>query len=92
MSLFAKQKKLKIWADATIDLSTASNPKIIYIDPAGHKGFWPGTIEGTNVTYEIQAADNILVGVYNVQAYAEIGGQPVYGEIKQLNFLETLDS
>jgi hypothetical protein len=92
MSLFAKQKKLKIWADATIDLSAATNPKIIYIDPTGRKGSWPGVIDGTNVTYEIQAADNILVGVYNVQAFTEIGGQPVYGEIKQLNFLETLDS
>jgi hypothetical protein len=91
MSLFAKQKKLKIWADSKIDLTAATNPKIIFIDPDGQKAYWPGVIEGTLVTYEIQTTDNILVGIYNVQAYAEIDGKTIYGEIKQLNFLESLD-
>lgn len=91
MSLFAKQKKLKIWADSELDLSAATDPKIKYIDPKGVKGYWPGTIEGTNITYEVVPTDNILIGPYRVQAYALIGGQPVYGEIRILNFTESLD-
>ena len=50
------------------------------------------TLTGTTqIYYDMQLTDNIVVGGYSLQSYAEIGGKSTYGAVVPYNFLESLD-
>lgn len=92
MSVAAKQKNLRITLETKIDLTTATNLKILWVDPTGKKGSWNATLTGTTqIYYDMQLTDNIVVGGYSLQSYAEIGGKSTYGAVVPYNFLESLD-
>lgn len=91
MSVFTKQTYLKISIDTGLDLSTATETKILYMTPKKKKGSWVADVNGTVLEYEVQDDDIIIPGVWQLQAYVVIDGQKAYGDIVERNFREPLD-
>ena len=63
-----------------IDLSIASNPKILYKKPDGVTGNWIAIIVEQNITYQPTTEQIDLVGIWTLQAYIEIDGLPFHGD------------
>lgn len=95
MSLFIKQTDRKVIVQVTndnINLATATNTKILYKNPRQVKGYWEAIVNGSNLEYEVQDADDInIAGDWHVQGYWEIAGKTYYTDIEILRFVETLD-
>lgn len=73
-----------------VDLSAATNPKILYTKPNKAEGEWTGTIDGQDITYETTNADLDQKGVWKFQAYCQIGGLNKYGKIVRITVDESI--
>lgn len=78
---FYTGSNITIELDTTIDLSTATNPKITYFGPANISGEWTGTISGTSVVYTTQTTDITVAGSWRFQAVVTVGGDILKSEI-----------
>jgi hypothetical protein len=91
MPLYNNQSLITITLDTGIDLTAASNKRILYKKPNGIKGYWPATSTGNTLTYNVQNGDIDQVGIWTVQAYVEIGGLKSYGGKVEIAFEKPLD-
>lgn len=81
-SIFKNQTLLTLKLETNLDISTASELKILYRKPDGTRGSWPGTLDGTTkISYDVSANDIDQAGNWQFQAYAKIGTLEGYGVI-----------
>lgn len=86
--VFINQTILQLKLNTRYEITGALNPKILYTKPDGvTEGFFPANIEGTYLTYNIQAGDIDVAGKWVFQAYVEIGGLTGYGSLTTKTFL-----
>ena len=83
---FKGQGLLTISLDTGITLTSATNPKILYIKPDGTKGSWSATINGMKVEKDLANTDIDQAGTWQFQSYIEIGGEKGFGEIESIEF------
>lgn len=86
MSVFITQGYISVDLETSLDLSGASNPKILYKTPGGQRGEWTAVISGTQLTKQLTNADIIYVGKWTFQAHVTIGGLNAYGNKVSLTF------
>lgn len=81
-NVFKGQTLLTVTLETGYDISGATVLRILYKKPNGNSGYWTGTLSGTTkMAYVILAGNIDIAGVWNLQAFATIGGKDVYGEI-----------
>lgn len=81
MAVFKNQGYTLITAETSIDLTSADNKRILYKKPSGTSGYFSANASGTSLTYQCDNADLDENGIWEFQAYAEIGGLKAYGAI-----------
>lgn len=74
-----------------IDVTTATVTKILYRKPSGTTGAWTASTSSTTVSYQTSTNDLDESGVWELQAYIEIGALKVRGSIAKLRVVEALD-
>jgi len=74
-----------------IDLTGASNTKILYKTPSGRKGEFSASVSGTELTYQLSDSDIAVSGQWEFQTRVTIGGLTAYGEITKIRFKIPLD-
>jgi hypothetical protein len=90
-AIFTTQGFLVIVLDTGIDLSTASNLKILYKKPSGVKGEFTATVfETTKLRYQFDNDNLDIPGQWSFQAFVTIGGLNAYGEIVRQKIDRTL--
>lgn len=83
---FVGQSYPKIVVDTNFDISTATELRILYKKPSGKKGFWPGTLNGTDaIEYEFEDGDIDQAGKWELQAFAVVDGKNAYGNVVAIN-------
>jgi hypothetical protein len=85
---FKGQTLLQIQLDTGLDLSTATELKILYKKPDGTVGEWVGVDSSTNIVYDFEDGDIDLEGTWRLQSYALIGGRVAYGDYVYLTVKE----
>lgn len=84
MSIFKTQSLLRISAETNYDdLASASITRILFIKPDGTRGHYEATVDGTKLYYDVAAGDIDQIGIWQFQAYIEIGGLKAFGEIDE---------
>jgi hypothetical protein len=86
--IYKGQTLLIIELDTNYDLTGATNPKILYKKPDAAVGFWPGTITGSVISYQLQEGTIDQSGVWSFQAYFEKSGKKGYSEKVRIEFLQ----
>lgn len=81
MAVFKNQGYLTITAETGLDLTSATNPRILYKNPNGTTGHFVATKSGTQLVYQCSDTDLDIAGEWQFQAFVEIGGLNAYGEI-----------
>lgn len=77
--------------DTKISLAGATETKILYQKPiSGTRGEWTATVNGTELTYAVQAGNIDESGNWKVQSYAVIGGRKAYGDIRTVYFEQNI--
>ena len=90
MSIYKGQSLLQIVLDVGLDLSTATNQKVLYRKPSGVKGEWNAVKSGTTLTYDIADGDLNESGEWMIQAYFEQSGKKAFGELTKLKVDENI--
>lgn len=92
MSVFKTQTLLQIKLDTLLNVSAATDKKILYKKPDHTSGSWDATLEGTTVlVYQPVANDIDQDGVWKLQARVVLDGKVGYGEIVSQQFHIPLD-
>lgn len=91
MSYYVGQSNILLTLDTKIPLVGATATRILYTKPNGLKGFWPATVVGTTLEYQLLNNDVDQAGVWKIQAYVEISGRKAYGQITEVNFDKPLN-
>lgn len=86
MSLFNTQSVLTITLDTGTDTTLAAVKKILYEKPSKVKGEWTATGSTTFLSYVVVNGDIDVPGLWKFQAYLEIGGKKLFGDIVTENF------
>jgi hypothetical protein len=73
-----------------IDLSGATDPKILYTKPNGTEGYFTATVDGQDLTYTTSNTDIVTRGVWKFQAYCQIGGLNKFGKIVRVTIDESI--
>jgi hypothetical protein len=82
MSVFKNQGYFVLTLNTGINISTATVTRINYKKPNGVTGYFEATIsETTKLIYQLTNDDLDIAGLWQLQAYVEIGGLKAYGEI-----------
>ena len=89
-AVYKDQTLLTLRFDTLQDLSTATFPEILWIKPGGTKGLWSGTIDGTEITYDVQDGD-IIPGKWTFQVKYLVGSKIAYGEIVTDTFYNNIE-
>lgn len=90
MSLYKGQSLLTITLDCGTSVASATTSRILYRKPSGTTGYWTATASGTELSYTLVDGDIDESGVWQIQAYAVIGGKKAYGEIINKQFNEPI--
>lgn len=97
-TLFKGQSLFEIKLDTGIDISTATEKKVLYKRPDGTLGEWVSTAVQSNPTgppntimvYQLADGDINMAGNWQFQSYVVIGGKAGYGSIVTENVGVTL--
>lgn len=89
--VFKKQSNLVITLDTGIDLTGATETKILWQRPNGSQGFWNATVSGTTLSRALTDTDIDRYGNWKFQAYVIKGGKKYYGNITEKLFLKPLN-
>lgn len=82
---------IKIVFETKEDLSSATIHKLIYRKPDGVVGEWPGTVDGTKVTYTtISISDFSIMGTWTMQAYIETPTRKAHSEYAKFEIAANL--
>lgn len=91
MSLFKTQSLFSIIAQTDYsDLASASVTRILYKKPNETTGYWAATVSGNDLVYNVSSGDIDQKGVWEFQAYIEVGGLKGFGGIGSKNFDQPL--
>lgn len=85
-SIYLGSYGVELVLDTNVDLGAAANTKIYYRRPDDEEGFWAAEVSGQNLVYTLQSEDIDQIGIWRLQAYAELNG-PVWGETVKLRVL-----
>lgn len=91
MSYYVGDSYTQISLDTGISLTGASVTRVLYKKPNGIKGFWPATVSGTSLQYQLQNGDIDQDGIWEIQAYVVIAGKSAYGNKSEINFQKSLN-
>lgn len=80
-----KGQTITLSLDTDVDI-TGFDGFIIYKKPNGIEGQWEGTITDDIVSYDIDADDIDVAGVWYVQAKATLGTEAKYGKVQVVEF------
>jgi hypothetical protein len=80
-ALLYKGQDYRIVLDTGVDLTLASETKILYKKSNGVKGEWLSTADVEAMYYDVTSTENDKDGTWQFQAYAEIAGKTYFGEI-----------
>jgi hypothetical protein len=78
---------LRIVLHTKFDLAGSTVTRINYVKPDNSTGFFPATIDGQNLTYQILAGDIDQAGTWKFQAYIVKAGKIGRGKIRTKTFL-----
>lgn len=79
--IFVGQSNLTLELETGISLGSATLFEVLYKDPAGNKGQWPGTVNSTKINCTVQPAYLTSAGTWSVQAKAVFPTGVSYGAI-----------
>lgn len=85
-SIYSGDYGIELVLDTNTDLSAAANTRIYYQRPDDSDGYWDAEISGENLVYTLQSEDIDQIGIWRLQAYAELNG-PVRGATVKLKAL-----
>ena len=89
--LFKNQGYVTLSFETGLDLSAATNPKILFKRPDGTKGSFVAAISGSKLTYDMANADlNQAPGMWQFQTYFQVNGRDGYGDIVPISVEENL--
>lgn len=85
MSIFQAQGYITLKLETNLDVSSASDTRILYKKPDGSRGYWTAdSIENdTILVYDMTNEDLDQAGVWTFQAFATLDGRNAYGEYVQ---------
>ena len=63
------------------DLASATATRIKYKKPSGRTGYFPGTVSGTDLIYDLQQGDITEWGLWSFQSWITVAGKEGPGEI-----------
>jgi hypothetical protein len=78
-NIYVGQSYFDIRLDTKMDLTGASDFKILYFKKDGTEGAWNAQRDGTEVVYEVQPGDIDQAGPMVLQAYAVKDGRAIKG-------------
>lgn len=85
MSVILNQSLLTISVPTSTSLAGATVTRIYYRKPDRiTKGFWPATVNGQSLQYQVQTGDLDQTGVWELESYVVIGGGVGPGEIGKI--------
>lgn len=91
-NVFKGQSYLDIYLDTKIDISGASEVRVLYEKPDGTSGNWVAVVDDTTkVKYAVQPGDIDQDGTWKFQAYALIAGRVALGNPFSRPFLTPLE-
>jgi hypothetical protein len=90
MSVLYKGQDYRITLNTGVDLTIASETKVLYKKPGGGNGEWVSSVVTVSMYYDVTAADNDEDGVWQFQAYAEISGKIYFGSIVKQTILPNI--
>lgn len=90
MAIYKNQSLLTLRLNAGIDVSGASEAKILYRKPTGVTGEWTATVSTTYVVYDVQTADLDVAGKWSIQSKVTISGEVGYSDIVELQISERI--
>ena len=91
MAKFITHGYMTLTLETGIDLSGASNTKILYKTPSGRRGEFPATVSGTTLTYQLSNDDIAVSGQWEFQSRVTIDNLTAYGDIAKVTFKIPLD-
>jgi hypothetical protein len=91
MSYYAGDSYTLLRLDTGISLVGATVTRILYRKPNGLKGFWTATPSGTALQYQLIDGDIDQHGIWEIQAYVEVGSKKALGKIVEINFDKPLN-
>lgn len=90
-NIYTGQTLLTIKLETDLDVSLASEKKILYTKPDGTKGSWTATIDGTTaIKYDVLTNDISLSGIWKLQAYVVIAGKIGYGDVVDMTIQKNI--
>ena len=90
-NLYITQGKITLLLDTGIDLSDATNLKILYKTPEGRTGHFNAATDGDSLSYQLSNTDITVTGEWLFQAKVNINGLNAYGDITKLYFNKPID-
>jgi hypothetical protein len=84
-----KGQTITLSLDTDVDI-TGYDGFIVYEKPNGVSGSWAGSVSNDTVSYDIDANDIDVAGVWKVQAKATLGADIKFGKIQVIEFRNTL--
>ncbi len=88
--VFKDQTLLTIELDTFDNMEGSSVTEILFKKPNKTKGKWTAEKQGTKLRYVIQPGNIDVYGTWEFQAYAEINGKVIFGEIAEYKFSPNL--
>lgn len=89
--LFTNSGLITLTLNTGIDLTGASNTKILYEKPNGVKGSFTATVSGQSLTYTLSNTDIDQTGIWKFQTYIEVATKKGYGEVVEQVFEHPLN-
>ena len=91
MNYFVGQSNLTISLETGLDLTAATNPKILFTRPNGSTGSWTATKNVQALTYNLQNGDIDQPGTWKFQGYCELAGRKAFGDVAKIEVLKPLN-
>jgi nitrogen fixation protein FixH len=84
-------KGKKIIVEVGMDISAASVLRIYYRKPDGTKSYWTATEHtARSITHTLAASELDQAGIWQVQPYAVVGDEEIFGDIERFLVKENL--
>jgi hypothetical protein len=81
MPIYMNSVGYAIVLNVNLDITNSTVQRIVYKKPSGATGYWEATLRRCyEIYYLIQEGDFDEVGKWEIQAYVETSGRPLYGE------------
>jgi len=72
--------------NSSVDLSLATETKILYVKPNGEEGEWEATKSGNDFIFNANEGEIDIAGVWKFQAYGKVNDLSFYSDIVEQMF------